>query len=79
MARKKCFLNVKVRCPPPSSNAAGLPSLCLIKRIFYVIRLRTAALGALLLSLVLNACSGGEGGMLPTAQNPSEPCRHAVA
>ena len=36
-----------------------------------MIRLRTAALGALLLSLVLNACSGGSGGMLPAAQNPA--------
>ena len=35
-----------------------------------MIRLRTAAIGALLLSLMLNACSSGAGGMLPTAQNP---------
>ena len=36
-----------------------------------MIRLRTAAIGALLLSLMLNACSGGAGGMLPAAQNPA--------
>jgi len=34
-----------------------------------VIRFRTAAIGGLLLSLLLNACSSGAGGMLPTAQH----------
>ncbi len=35
-----------------------------------MLRFRTAALSALLLSLVLNACSGGQGGMLPTTAKP---------
>lgn len=34
-----------------------------------MIRFRTAAIGGLLLSLLLNACSSGAGGMLPTAQH----------